>query len=676
MSHLLTPGNELTLRPMKYPLFYEMYLNSIKNTWTVDELDFSTDITDLASKVTPAERHMIQRLVAFFATGDTIVSNNLALGLYRAINSPEARMYLSRQLMEEALHIQFYLTVLDTYIPDPNDRAAAFKAVETIPSIKLKADFCTKHTAALEHGADTYLGGDNHFNEVRYNKALVRNLIAYACCIEGLFFFGAFAYVFYLRNKGMFQGLASGTNMTLRDECLAEGTEVLTPKGWVAVEALSKKDKVAQFDMQTSEVSFVKPSRYIVNEVDEDLMQFSHQKGGIHQLITKNHDMVYRWDHQPFHRKVKAGEWRPAQNKLIPTSGFKLQGEKSKLTSLERLLIAIQADGSISDRYDGSRSGHIPVRIGLKRPRKIKRLLKILGKVESKYGVTWTEQNPGVSKKESGYRVFVVNMPLNLVKPTKLLSDWVDLENVTSSWASSFLEELGNWDGHRPKDKKNGNFIYYSSAESSNVDIVQAIASLCGRHASRSVQIKKKSKKENYRPIHRTWISDSATVRGGPSLKQVEVPYRGRVYCVTVPTGAIVIRSQGKVSVTGNCMHMNFGMAVLATAKKEQPELFDAELERDVRAMMDEALACEMQFADDVLHGGITGLSRADMQTYLQYLVDVRLTQLGYAPTYNVENPFAFIALSEMQTLTNFFERRVTEYQKGLDGDMTFEEDF
>src|SRR6187200_233100 len=141
---LLDQGFNLTLRPMRYPDFYEMYKNAIKNTWTVEEVDFSMDVTDLRAKMTPAERHLINRLVAFFATGDSIVSNNLVLNLYKHINAPEARMYLSRQLFEEAVHVQFYLTLLDTYIPDHNERAAAFSAVENIESIKHKADFCFK----------------------------------------------------------------------------------------------------------------------------------------------------------------------------------------------------------------------------------------------------------------------------------------------------------------------------------------------------------------------------------------------------------------------------------------------------------------------------------------------------------------------------------------------------
>src|SRR3954451_22085613 len=207
---LLDPGFDLTLRPMRYPDFYEMYRNSIKNTWTVEEVDFSTDLNDLRNRMTPSERHMINRLVAFFATGDCIVSNNLVLNLYKHINSPEARMYLSRQLYEEAVHVQFYLTLLDTYIPDHKEREQAFAAVENIPSIHKKAEFCFKWIDSIQN-LDSLKGpGDR--------KMFLLNLICFAACIEGLFFFAAFAYVYFLRSKGLLHGLAAGTNWVFRDE--------------------------------------------------------------------------------------------------------------------------------------------------------------------------------------------------------------------------------------------------------------------------------------------------------------------------------------------------------------------------------------------------------------------------------------------------------------------------
>jgi ribonucleoside-diphosphate reductase beta chain len=207
---LLDPGLCLSLRPLAYPVFYDMYRAAIKNTWTVEEVDFESDVDDIKSRLDPRERHLIERLVAFFATGDSIVANNLVLCLYRHLNAPEARMYLSRQLYEEALHVQFYLTLLDTYVPDPAERQKAFAAVEHVPSIQHKARFCFRWVDSIH---------DLSRLETReQRRAFLRNILAFATGVEGLFFFAAFAYVYYLRSRGLLHGLATGTNWVFRDE--------------------------------------------------------------------------------------------------------------------------------------------------------------------------------------------------------------------------------------------------------------------------------------------------------------------------------------------------------------------------------------------------------------------------------------------------------------------------
>ena len=333
-QNILDPGFDLTLRPMRYPQFFEMYQDAIKNTWTVDEIDFSDDLVDLERKLMPAERHLIERLVAFFATGDSIVANNLVLNLYQHINAPEARMYLSRQLYEEALHVQFYLTLLDNYIPDHDQRAEAFAAVENIPSIRKKAEFCFKYIDSL--------GDIERIETPEQQKQFLLNLICFAACIEGLFFFAAFAYVYFLRSKGLLNGLAAGTNWVFRDE---------------------------------------------------------------------------------------------------------------------------------------------------------------------------------------------------------------------------------------------------------------------------------------------------------------------------------------------SC-HMNFAFEVVNTVRAEQPELFDADLEQKIREMMDEAVEAEYQFAADVLAEGVQGMSLADTKVYLQFVADQRLRQLGLSPAYGVKNPFDFMELQDVQELTNFFERTVSAYQVGVEGEVGFDEDF
>src|SRR6188508_2983528 len=208
---LLDPGMDLTLRPMKYPQFFDRFKDAIKNTWTVDEIDLHTDLADLA-KLSPAEQHLVSRLVAFFATGDTIVANNLVLNLYQHVNSPEGRLYLSRQLFEEAVHVQFYLNLLDTYVPDEQQRFAAFAAIENIPSIKRKAEFCFRWIDSIFELRELKTKDDR--------RAFLLNVVCFAACIEGLFFYGAFAYVYFLRSRGLLHGLAAGTNWVFRDESM------------------------------------------------------------------------------------------------------------------------------------------------------------------------------------------------------------------------------------------------------------------------------------------------------------------------------------------------------------------------------------------------------------------------------------------------------------------------
>src|SRR5688572_26126747 len=200
-AKLLDPGMDLTLRPMRYPLFYDMYKAAIRNTWTVQEADFSTDLVDLGRRLLPSDPHLVQRLVAFFATGDSIVANNLVLNLHKPVNETGARMYESRQPYEETLHVLFYLTLVGSYIPDMKERERAFAAIQNIPSIKAKADFCFRWMDSI-HELDT-------LRTPADRKRFLLNLVTFACAVEGLFFFAAFAYVYFMRSKGLLNGLRS-----------------------------------------------------------------------------------------------------------------------------------------------------------------------------------------------------------------------------------------------------------------------------------------------------------------------------------------------------------------------------------------------------------------------------------------------------------------------------------
>jgi ribonucleoside-diphosphate reductase beta chain len=110
--------------------------------------------------------------------------------------------------------------------------------------------------------------------------------------------------------------------------------------------------------------------------------------------------------------------------------------------------------------------------------------------------------------------------------------------------------------------------------------------------------------------------------------------------------------------------------------RREEPDLFDAELEAAVCRMMDEAIECETQFAQDLLGGGVAGLSVADVRQYLEYCADQRLGVLGMGRRYGARNPFPFMDLQDVQELANFFERRVSAYQVGVTGEVVLDAQF
>ena len=95
-----------------------------------------------------------------------------------------------------------------------------------------------------------------------------------------------------------------------------------------------------------------------------------------------------------------------------------------------------------------------------------------------------------------------------------------------------------------------------------------------------------------------------------------------------------------------------------------------------IEQMLEEAIACEVQFAEDILSGGVAGLSVNDLKQYLQFVADQRLAMLGMPRHYGAKNPFPFMDLQDVQELANFFERRVSAYQVGVTGDVTFDASF
>ena len=177
---------------------WQMYKRAQASFWTVEEIDLSHDLWDWHDKLTANERHFISYVLAFFAASDGIVNENLVERFSNEVQAAEARCFYGFQIMIENVHSETYSLLIDTYIKDPAERAFLFDAIETIPCIKKKADW------ALRWISDE-------------RSVFAERLVAFAA-VEGIFFSGSFASIFWLKKRGLMPGLTFSNELISRDE--------------------------------------------------------------------------------------------------------------------------------------------------------------------------------------------------------------------------------------------------------------------------------------------------------------------------------------------------------------------------------------------------------------------------------------------------------------------------
>ena len=190
--------NRFVIFPIKHHDIWEMYKTHEAAFWTAEEVDLSQDMLDWKEKLNDDERHFIKNVLAFFAASDGIVNENLAINFLNEVQYPEARFFYGFQVMMENIHSETYSLLIDTYITDAKERDTLLRAIETIPSVKLKAEWALK-----------WIDSPN----------FVERLVAFAA-VEGIFFSGSFCSIFWLRKRGLMPGLCFSNEVISRDEGL------------------------------------------------------------------------------------------------------------------------------------------------------------------------------------------------------------------------------------------------------------------------------------------------------------------------------------------------------------------------------------------------------------------------------------------------------------------------
>jgi ribonucleoside-diphosphate reductase subunit M2 len=196
---LRTNPSRFVLFPINYPDIWQFYKKAEASFWTAEEVDLSKDLNDW-DKLTNDERFFISRVLAFFAASDGIVNENLVVRFSKEVQLPEARCFYGFQIMMENIHSEVYSLLIDTYIKDPVERDFLFRAVDTIPCVRKKADWAMKW-----------------INDPK--ASFGERLVAFAA-VEGIFFSGSFAAIFWIKKRGLMAGLTFSNEMISRDEGL------------------------------------------------------------------------------------------------------------------------------------------------------------------------------------------------------------------------------------------------------------------------------------------------------------------------------------------------------------------------------------------------------------------------------------------------------------------------
>ena len=184
--------------PIKYHDIWEKYKTAEHSFWTAEEIDLAQDLTDWNDKLNDDEKHYIKNVLAFFAASDGIVNENLAENFLKEVQYAEAKSFYGFQIAMENIHSETYSLLIDTYIKDDNEKDRLFNAIDTVPSVKKKADWALK-----------WIESDS----------FAERLIAFAA-VEGIFFSGSFCSIFWLKKRGLMPGLAFSNELISRDEGL------------------------------------------------------------------------------------------------------------------------------------------------------------------------------------------------------------------------------------------------------------------------------------------------------------------------------------------------------------------------------------------------------------------------------------------------------------------------
>lgn len=334
-------------------------------------------------------------------------------------------------------------------------------------------------------------------------------------------------------------------------ECFDKDTQVLTNSGFKYFRDLNEDDLVAQYEISDKSVTFVKPTEYITKPFKGKLHHYLGKT--IDLMVTPEHEIVVENPHTHKVKKVKSCDGTWSRNYFTPTAGYK-QGDK-EFTALDRLLVALQADGTlVGNTPTGNARGRLGFSFILRKEHKINRIVSLLEELGIEYKTS--KRSNGMIALKGTLNGFLTLDEIHKIKTF----DYINLEEVDANWGKQFLNELRLWDSSARKGTKS--FTYYNSREEA-IDKVIEVCAISGyrtcKGINRTAEQGLKVTNPQGNPVRKSaktcWALTITPTDKATYPKRVEVDYDDYVYCVTVPSGCIIIRRNKGVAVSSNCRH-------------------------------------------------------------------------------------------------------------------------
>lgn len=331
--------------------------------------------------------------------------------------------------------------------------------------------------------------------------------------------------------------------------CYAEGTEILTSKGWKDFRDLSYEDKVANY-WDDKSVTFENPSDIIESSYSGKMVHIHN--GRYDSLVTPNHRVVYD-DYYTNSIRVKQADKIGLNNHKVPVSGVKKNGLQN-LSVRDKLKIAFQSDGTVMNNGNFTKDG-VCYRFHLKKKRKIDRLINLCLSNEIRHTIT--------DSSVEGFSDLYIWYPELF---DKTFNEY-DLSELSTNWCREFINEISYYDG-TPLEE--GRLLRYMNTNTDAIEKIFAIGVLGNYRVSRYISDGKSGFgkfAENPKPCHYLNFVDINYVTGR-ELKKEFVNYNGNIYCVTVPSGMVIVRYNDKVTVSGNSQAYSYILESICDAQE------------------------------------------------------------------------------------------------------------